>query len=288
MITFAMVEAGYKCAYPVIRLVLSPNKDNVYCEIGKSKFLFGGMAAHGVTPEAYKQYVPEDEIIREIYDTLETFRKAPEWAETYAYYESVLNEHGIREEPRLVNPTRRTILFRGQTRRKGEKVRMDGTPNGTPLPGNWVYGGVMSGNGDRSIIYGSISGENENITVAIVDKYTVWADTVCEFTGCVDINKTKIFERDIIRSKYDSRLMVVRFLHGAFYATDAKTSVDILLGNVCGGCEVIGNEIDDPDLLLPDNDLDYDGYADFMAAARLDAKNKKSSDESTKQEDTSK
>lgn len=33
----------------------------------------------------------------------------------------------------------RTIKFRGMTRRKGEKVRLDGTP----IDGNWVYGGVL-------------------------------------------------------------------------------------------------------------------------------------------------
>ena len=30
----------------------------------------------------------------------------------------------------------REILFRGQTRKKGEKVRLDGTP----VDSNWVYG----------------------------------------------------------------------------------------------------------------------------------------------------
>ena len=45
----------------------------------------------------------------------------------------------------------REILFRGQTRKNGEKVRM----NGEKVPGNWVYGGVCQGVGDYSIIYGS-------------------------------------------------------------------------------------------------------------------------------------
>ena len=44
----------------------------------------------------------------------------------------------------------RDIIFRGQTRRYGEKVRMDGTK----LPGIWVYGGVLQGTSDFSIIYG--------------------------------------------------------------------------------------------------------------------------------------
>ena len=43
----------------------------------------------------------------------------------------------------------RDLLFRGQTRKKGEKVFMDGTP----VDGNWVYGGVFQGKGDFSVIY---------------------------------------------------------------------------------------------------------------------------------------
>ncbi len=38
----------------------------------------------------------------------------------------------------------RAILFRGQTRKRGEKVRM----SGGKLPGNWRYGGIFSGTGD--------------------------------------------------------------------------------------------------------------------------------------------
>lgn len=34
---------------------------------------------------------------------------------------------------------RESILFRGQTRKKGERVRLDGTP----VPSNWVYGGIF-------------------------------------------------------------------------------------------------------------------------------------------------
>ena len=48
----------------------------------------------------------------------------------------------------------REILFRGQTRRYGEKVRMG---DGKKLPGNWVYGGIFPGTGDFSVIYGGNS-----------------------------------------------------------------------------------------------------------------------------------
>lgn len=35
----------------------------------------------------------------------------------------------------------KNILFRGQTRKKGEKVTM----SGTPIPSNWVFGGIHYG-----------------------------------------------------------------------------------------------------------------------------------------------
>ena len=43
----------------------------------------------------------------------------------------------------------RDLLFRGQTRRKGERVLM----NGKPIDANWVYGGIFQGKGDFSVIY---------------------------------------------------------------------------------------------------------------------------------------
>ena len=50
----------------------------------------------------------------------------------------------------------REILFRGQTRRYGAKVWM----SGEKVPSRWVYGGVLQGSGDHSIIYGGENADN--------------------------------------------------------------------------------------------------------------------------------
>lgn len=138
----------------------------------------------------------------------------------------------------------REILFRGQTRKKGEKVRLDGTP----IDSNWVYGcGVFEANDDIAIIYQS---------KPELKKYSVYRDTVCQYTGMNDINGNKIYEGDIVhcKARIDHANMFVTFEDGKFVTVlceEFKTHKRGL-GHYeieCFDKEVVGNIYDNPELI---------------------------------------
>ena len=149
----------------------------------------------------------------------------------------------------------REILFRGQTRRYGQKVNMAGEKQ----PGKWVYGGIFPGTGDYSVIYGA---EAEEFTGADIDKYTVYSDTVGQYTGLKDKNGKRIFEGDIIQTERDlfggeNKKEREIFNSVAFY--DTKSACFGLKSNKYRCLplrrfkgdfnEIIGNVHDNPELL---------------------------------------
>lgn len=155
----------------------------------------------------------------------------------------------------------REILFRGQTRKYGEKVRMS---DSRKLPGHWVYGGVLQGVGSHSIIYGS---ENINNPGENFDKWCVHTDTLGQFTGLTDKNGKKIFEGDVVKTHYANVpkadfVEEVVFHNGRFCALFQKDTGKMwcpLADSVphhpgdrtayMEWCEVIGNIHDNPELL---------------------------------------
>lgn len=95
----------------------------------------------------------------------------------------------------------REILYRGQIRRKGEKVQM---PNGKPLPSRWVYGGIFAPHTYEkgfAVIYGNEGERDEPITGTKLEKYPVYRDTVGEYRG-EDKKGQKLFDGDIVKCKH--------------------------------------------------------------------------------------
>lgn len=133
----------------------------------------------------------------------------------------------------------REILFRGQTRRKGEKVRLDATA----LDSNWVYGGVAQLNERRAMIYQ---------TEPEFQKFTVYADTVGQYTGLTDKNNSKIFEGDIVELHFSGARGVVIFDKGCYMIevhAFGRTVRNIIGEYDKDVLEIIGNIHDNPELL---------------------------------------
>lgn len=132
----------------------------------------------------------------------------------------------------------REILFRGQTRRKGEKV----TAGGVPFPSSWVYGGVAQTMPDKafSIVYQS-------------KPYIVYADTVGQFIGLTDKNGAKIFEGDVVRIDDDEDVYVVEYNdeEAVFEVTGQFNCVCYNFSSELSGrdVEIIGNINDNPELM---------------------------------------
>ncbi len=123
-------------------------------------------------------------------------------------------------------------LFRGQTRRHGEKVYLDKRP----VPSNWVYGGIFQGGGDFSIIY----------SYKPVDKWPVYSDTVGQYTGKSDNEGQKVFVGDFVM--YQWNYYEVVFSNCQFVLQGMGLAVP--LSDVADEeIHVVGNRYDNLDML---------------------------------------
>lgn len=124
----------------------------------------------------------------------------------------------------------RQIIFRGK--------RLDN--------GEWIYGDLQLGDGDHIPMIGVVRGGHDPIY------YQVEEATIGQFTGLRDKDSRPIYEGDIVMQRGYSGVkpMVVRFEQGAFivgWHGGSSTQTRPML--IQKRCEVIGNVIDNPDLL---------------------------------------
>lgn len=91
MITEKSIQEGLRKGY--IKLIIDPNMESgTVCQIGDNWFYFGGMTAEDMSPEEFSHCIPEGDIVREIYETLDDFPKHEEYQDEYAYYDAFLAE----------------------------------------------------------------------------------------------------------------------------------------------------------------------------------------------------
>jgi len=90
-ITKEMIQKGL--ALKTIKVVADPLAgDDIACVIGGCWFYFGGSEAEGKTPEEFLRDTPIEDVVREIYDTLNDFRRNPDFSDEYKYYVAFLQE----------------------------------------------------------------------------------------------------------------------------------------------------------------------------------------------------
>lgn len=89
MITKKKIKNGIK--EHLIEFTIDPNMGSgTVCKIGDGWFYFGGSDAEEHDPEEFLKIFYINDIINEIYDTLESFRKNEECKDEYEYYDYVL------------------------------------------------------------------------------------------------------------------------------------------------------------------------------------------------------
>ena len=148
----------------------------------------------------------------------------------------------------------REILFRGKTIKQ-----KDGVTTGNPIKENmWVYG---------NLTVGKIEGYKCDMISNKKEIYYINSETIGQFTGLTDKNGKKIFEGDIVVTRYSNGEICsigdVQFDYGVFGAewTAHKKHKTMVGGwgqlhnlrrfddDIINHVEVIGNIYDNPELL---------------------------------------
>lgn len=91
MITKEMIASGIE--NQIIKFAVDPNmRHGTVCKIGDYWFYFGGLTAEEMNPEEYMQNVPIEDVVNEIFITLQNFAEDECFKDEYDYYKSVLSQ----------------------------------------------------------------------------------------------------------------------------------------------------------------------------------------------------
>lgn len=134
----------------------------------------------------------------------------------------------------------REILFRAKAINRGQNI----SKRSHYKNGDWVYGLVTRLYDER---FPNLPAEMTDING--ISRIEVDYRTIGQFIGKFDIDKTKIFEGDIVRNEKDIRIQKnyeVRYLekYSKFALCNRRVRFSFLAGH-----KVIGNVFDNPELL---------------------------------------
>ncbi len=88
MITRKMIKQGIECG-----AITFIDQGGTVCSIGDYWFYFGGLTAEEMNPAEYLEAIPMEDIIGDVYTTLEDFRNHADFLDEYKYYEAYLKEN---------------------------------------------------------------------------------------------------------------------------------------------------------------------------------------------------
>lgn len=89
MITKEKIRSGIR--EHLVSFCVDPNMESgTVCQIGDCWFYFGGITAAEMNPNEFVANVPVEDIVDEVFETLEDFRGDEELKDEYDYYDAVL------------------------------------------------------------------------------------------------------------------------------------------------------------------------------------------------------
>lgn len=124
----------------------------------------------------------------------------------------------------------REILFRGKRKCDGE----------------WVEGDLSYHVHDGDVYIFPVSGYDSP------NRYEVYCETVCQYTGLIDKNGRKIWENDIVKHDVSDTIGTVKWYHKDYIGwcvDDVQIYEQQFTDEMWNECEVIGNILDNPELI---------------------------------------
>lgn len=126
------------------------------------------------------------------------------------------------------------------------------------MTNEWVIGSLIVMDWDSGYVFIAKSYEHAS-TMPVREllcnhTHSVKKETICQYTGPKDKNGAKIFEGDIINSKWGKFVIIYNATFGGFVAADDGSGCGWEFLDEVGEIEVIGNIHDNPELLKGDAD----------------------------------